>query len=104
MIINGDDVNTRKAAQGVEGKEIITFGFEPGNDYTAANIANSVGIQIEFDLLYKNKFLTHITANVPGKHNILNAMAAAAAAIHAGATPEQVAEGLKSFGGSRTPF
>lgn len=104
LIINGDDANTRKAAEGIKEKEIITFGFDSRNDYTAANIKNSIGIQIEFDLLYKNKLLTHITSHVPGKHNILNAMAAAAAAIHAGATPEQVTQGLKNFGGAGRRF
>ena len=104
LIINGDDANTKKAVEGVTNKEIITYGFGSQNDYTAVNMINNAGIQIEFDLLYKSNFLAHITANVPGKHNILNAMAAAAAAIHAGATPEQVSQGLKNFGGAGRRF
>ena len=60
LIVNADDANTCKAIQGISGKEIITYGFAPENDYTAANIVTGAGIQIAFDLLYKKEFLAHI--------------------------------------------
>lgn len=104
LIVNADDANARKAIKDITGKEIITYGFAPENDYTAANIVAGPGIQIAFDLLHKKEFLAHITANVPGKHNVLNAMAAAAAAIHLGGTPAQVAQGLSAFGGAGRRF
>lgn len=104
LVVNGDDANTLKAVEGVTDKEIITYGFGEGNDYTAANIQNGPGIRIEFDLMHKGEALTHITANVPGRHNVLNAMAAAATAIYLGATPEQVALGLSDFGGAGRRF
>lgn len=104
LVVNGDDANTLKAVDGVVDKEIITYGFGERNDYTAANVTNGPGICIGFDLMHKGEFLTHITANVPGRHNVLNAMAAAATAIYLGATPEQVANGLADFGGAGRRF
>lgn len=104
LVVNGDDANTLKAVDGVEDKEIITYGFGEENDYTAANVTNGPGICIGFDLMRKGEVLTHITANVPGRHNVLNAMAAAATAIYLGATPEQVADGLADFGGAGRRF
>lgn len=104
LVVNGDDANTLKAVEGVTDKEIITYGFGEGNDYTAANVTNGPGIRIGFDLMHKGELLTHITANVPGRHNVLNAMAAAATAIYLGATPNQVANGLADFGGAGRRF
>ena len=33
IIVNGDDVNSMKAVEGITGKDIITFGFADTNDY-----------------------------------------------------------------------
>lgn len=41
---------------------------------------------------------------VPGKHNIYNALAAAATAHYLGATPKEIAENLHKFGGVHRRF
>jgi len=87
LVINGDDENTLDAVKDVE-IEKITYGFGENCDYRAENISADKGVHEQFDLYYKGEKLTQIKLIVPGKHNIYNALAAAATAHYLGATPE----------------
>ncbi len=104
VIYNGDDENTLKALAGVDGKTKITFGFQNTNDYSPANITDMRGAYYAFDVVCKGETLGHIQLNVPGKHNILNALAAVAASMHAGASFADCKKGLESFGGAGRRF
>ena len=103
VIANGDDLNTCVAVAGLEDK-LITFGLSPSNDYYPENIAHPGGVHTEFDLVYRGKTLAHFHMHVPGDHNILNAVAATAAAMAAGATPQQCADGIDHFHGAGRRF
>ncbi|MEG1632186.1 MAG: UDP-N-acetylmuramate--L-alanine ligase [Hydrogenoanaerobacterium sp.] len=103
LIVNGDDENTQKAIIGVD-KPIITFGRAETNDYYPANIRYNKGIHTEFDLMHKGEKIEHIELKVPGRHNILNAVAACAAALSVGAKPECLHKALLSFGGVARRF
>ncbi len=104
VIYNGDDENTLKAIEGVSGKDMISFGFSHDNDYYADNIKEVNGAYSEFDLIYKTKNLGRISLSVPGKHNILNAMAAIASAIYSDAKFEDCVSGIESFKGAGRRF
>ena len=54
--------------------------------------------------MFRGKPLTEIHLQIPGDHNILNAIAAAAGAMQLGATPEQAAAGLSAFTGAGRRF
>lgn len=88
LVINGDDENTLDAVKDVE-IEKITYGFGENCDYRAENISADKGVHEQFDLYYKGEKLTQIKLIVPGKHNIYNALAAAATAHYLGATPKK---------------
>lgn len=103
VIYNGDDARTLCAVDGLS-QPMITFGFEEQNDYTAANIRKNDRGCYTFDLIYQGERLTEITLGVPGRHNILNALAASAAAIGCGVTPEEITQGLRAFGGAGRRF
>jgi len=103
IIVNGDDASSLKAVEGIE-LPITTFGFGEGNDYRAVNVTADSDSHWTFDLMKKGEKLCAITLRVPGQHNVLNALAAAAAADYAGATPEQIAEGLAGFTGAGRRF
>lgn len=103
VIVNGDDQNSMLAVVGLKQK-IITYGFAEGNDYYPDNIERVDPSRVTFDLIYKGKKLADITLRVPGGHNILNAVAACAAALEAGAEPEQLAPGLVGFHGAGRRF
>ncbi|MBQ8001158.1 MAG: UDP-N-acetylmuramate--L-alanine ligase [Ruminococcus sp.] len=102
LVFNGDDEDCHEALGNVP-LEKITFGFNEGNDYRGVNIV-STGMNQSFDLLYKGELLTKVELIVPGKHNIANALAAAATAHYMGATPAEIAENLKKFAGVHRRF
>ena len=104
LIVNADDANTMKAVAGIENKNIITFGTSSSCDYYPANVSRQSGTQAKYELMHKGEKLCDVTINVPGEHNILNSVAAAAAAHSAGASPEFIAKGLEEFGGAKRRF
>lgn len=104
IIVNGDDENSMKAIEGITDKDIITFGASPSNDYYPENIRRISGLETVFTLVHKGEKLTDVTIHVPGEHNIINAVAAAAAAIYSGASPEDVKKGLDNFRGAGRRF
>lgn len=104
LIINGDDENTLKAVQGVEGKEIITFGMNKSNDYYAENIRKVSGMETKYTLMHKGNALGEITLHVAGTHNVFNSLAAAAAAFYAGAEFDMIQKGLSDFRGAGRRF
>lgn len=58
----------------------------------------------DFDIYWKGNFYTHVHLNVPGEHNVQNALAAVACSILNGASPEAVQEALESFLGADGRF
>lgn len=88
----GPDVTVATYSGGSEGDwhaEDITY----GDGTITFTLVGPDGLRIE-----------HLSPGVPVDINIDNAVAAAAAAITAGATPEQVREGLASFRGAKRRF
>ena len=77
LIVNGDDANSLKAVEGLTHAQVVTFGFDSKNDYSAAEIADTKGAREEFTLMKKGQSLCRIELSVPGRHNIFNALAAA---------------------------
>lgn len=104
VICNGDDQNTLDAVSGMTGKEMVTFGKGEQNDWRAENITAPDGVHNAFDVFYKGKFMAHVQLSVPGEHNVLNALAAFAAACTSGADPQKTAEGLQEFHGAGRRF
>ncbi len=104
VLYNGDDANTLKAMNGITGKTLVTFGFQNTNDYYPENISTARGAFYGFDVMHGGEKLGHIQLNVPGRHNILNALAAIAASMHAGADFAACKAGLEAFGGAGRRF
>ena len=104
LIVNGDDANTRKAVQGVTGAKIITFGLKPGNDYSAARISDKEKACEDFTVLKNGKKLLDVSLSIPGRHNIYNALAAAATADYLGIPADRIADSLHRFTGVHRRF
>ena len=104
VIANGDDPNTRKAVAGC-GKPVITFGLGEENDYYARNVVAHGGMRRSFDLMKKGgeKVVT-LDIHLPGQHNVLNATAAAVAALETGVTPQALAAAMPHFAGAGRRF
>lgn len=103
LIINGSDANTVDALDGIS-KNIITYGKDSSCDYYPENIKHENGLLTTFDLMKKGKKLGTITLHVAGIHNVLNAVAAAAAADFLGIGFESVQKGLEEFRGAKRRF
>ncbi|MGN0654513.1 MAG: UDP-N-acetylmuramate--L-alanine ligase [Oscillospiraceae bacterium] len=104
VIFNGDDENTRKSVNGITGKEMISFGYSDKNDYYPENIVKINGTKTEFDLMHKGEKVIRLTINVPGEHNVLNAVAASAAALYCKVSAEGVRDNLCEFRGAGRRF
>ena len=82
---------------------MITFGFGEGNDYRA-EIKSKKGLVTAFDVYYKGELVRTLRIHVPGDHNVLNALAAAAAARYSGAEWDTIEKGLDNFFGAVRRF
>ena len=76
----------------------ITYGLDKKANYYAENISISAGAY-HFTLVTKNNKKVEITSGLPGRHNVENAVGAAAACIEFGLPLSDVAEGIASFKG-----
>lgn len=97
-----DNENIRNIVKTVD-KKIISYAIEHEADYQAANIV-AEGSGIAFDVMHKGENLGRVVLNIPGKHNVLNAMAAVVTGVQLGLTVPQMAEGLTQFNGAKRRF
>ena len=99
LIANGQDVNVARILRQL-GKDLQyeTFGLEKNCNFYAENIALNDGLYA-FDVYYNNQLLGETRISLPGKHNILNALAVIAMATKIRLEPERVLELLPGFMG-----
>ena len=102
VVANFDDPNTMDCVRDLD-RRVVTFGLSPGADVHARHIVQH-GAQTEFDVVFEGKVFTRLNIRVPGKHNIMNALAATAAAIVLGISPTAVTYGLSAFRGANRRF
>lgn len=94
-VINNDDPMVEKMSRDFPGEK-VTFGMKHPADVGAENI-KSMGFEgITFDLRIREKTFP-IYFPMIGEHNIMNALAAAAAVMAVGEDPEMIVRGLEHF-------
>ncbi|WP_350292924.1 UDP-N-acetylmuramate--L-alanine ligase [uncultured Croceitalea sp.] len=81
----------------------ITYGLDDASDYCITNIVIEHGTYI-FDLKTPEETLKNVRFSKPGKHNLLNGLAAFAMAAQAISQPRRLAEALASFKGVQRRF
>ena len=94
VIANGDDPHT---VQAMEGIDYISFGFGENNRIHAANMGPDWR---HFDVICDGEFYCHLNMGVLGKHNAMNALAAAASSWMMGIPGEAVSHGIEAFHGA----
>ena len=104
LVVNGSDQEALKAIADQKGKEIVTFGPDETCDYYPAQLSEEPTACEDFTLMYRGKALGRVELAVPGWHNLLNALAAAAAAHSLGVEPEAVCQALGHFTGVHRRF
>jgi len=83
--------------------EALTFGIDENADYEAINIKIENGVYI-FDVKTPTEIIKEVKINLPGKHNVLNAVAALAMANSYGISLPVIAKALLSFKGIKRRF
>ena len=96
-VVCGDDANIREIMPRIA-RPVLTYGFNEDNDIRAIGI-EQIGMQSHFTVLRKGRDPLKLTINLPGLHNILNALAAIGIATDEGVSDAAIARALESFSG-----
>lgn len=81
----------------------ITYGMEDAADYAIENVKIEDGGYV-FDIRMQEELVTGVRFDKPGKHNLLNALAAFAMAVEGGTSPREAADALAGFKGVKRRF
>ena len=81
----------------------ITYGIEDHSDYSVQNIKIKNGAYV-FDVKTPKTVLKDFQFNLPGRHNLSNALIALAMAVEYGCPYRQLAEALASYKGVKRRF
>ncbi len=94
VLANGDDPHV---VQTLQGMDYVSFGMKPENRVRAENFCPDWR---HFDVVCDGEFYCHLDLKVLGRHNAMNALAAAGTAWLMGIPGEAVATGLAIFSGA----
>lgn len=103
LIINSEIPAYEDLCQDLDCK-IITFGFSAESDCYADQISYNDKGCAYFTPVYHGKALPSLQLNVPGRHNISNALSVIALCLEMKFPWEEIAEGLSKFGGADRRF
>jgi UDP-N-acetylmuramate--L-alanine ligase (EC 6.3.2.8) len=93
-----DDENIREVLSSIS-KPILSYGVQQTADFQALDVQQE-GFHTHFNLKRIGRSeLLPLTLNMPGQHNVLNALAAIAVASELGVSDEAIATGLSQFKG-----
>jgi UDP-N-acetylmuramate--alanine ligase len=96
-VLCADDECVRGILEAV-GRPFVTYGFEPGADIRAVDVVRD-GQVSRFDALRTGHAPLKLAINLPGRHNVLNALAAVAVATELGVADADIQRALANFQG-----
>ncbi len=98
-VLCADDANVREIMPQIS-KQIVTYGLDPSANVRAENVVAANG-QMRFDCVRVNGSVSRfpVVLNLPGMHNVLNALAAIAVAAEVGVPDAAIAKALSEFRG-----
>lgn len=99
LVARDDCATTRRVCSQVDCRT-ETFGLSPAATWYTTNLLQRLGYY-SFQLRCRERFVGEIRLPVPGLHNVLNALAAAALASYCGASAAAIRQGLEQFVGLR---
>ena len=79
-------------------RHVMTYGFHPDADVRAEDVEQG-GARMRFTLCLPDATRTPVTLAMPGRHNVQNALAAAAVGWQLGVEPGVIARALEGFAG-----
>ena len=97
-----DDLNLQRMIPRID-KRVVTYGLEAGADLMARRLSFAE-MRSEFEVVHRGKSLGPVTLQVPGRHNVLNALAAAAVGLDLEMPFDKIQTALASFAGVQRRF
>ena len=104
LIVCGEKAETRQLGECLQGKgyRVATYGLDPAWDWWARGM--HLGNTAAFEAWHHGKSLGMCALQVPGRHNVLNALAALAASAEVGVDFGMAAAALTRFRGTQRRF
>lgn len=96
-ILNQDDHYYSLWAACAAPRRVVSFGFDSSADVHASALSCDPQGRYAFTLVENGRTLGRVQLAMLGKHNVSNALAAAAAALAVGVEPEDVIRGLQTL-------
>ena len=103
IIINGEIENYQEIVEGLA-PQVITYGMSDACDFYPADITFNEKACAGFAAMYHGEKVMDVSLNVPGLHNVSNALAAIALALDLKIPKEDILAGLSAFGGADRRF
>ena len=97
VLARADCAATRRAIRQIDCAS-ESFGFGPAATWRAIELRERRGLYT-FRIRCREQWVCDVKLRVPGRHNVLNALAAAAVASHCGASGREIRAGLERFAG-----
>jgi len=92
-----DDAHVMSILEGL-GRPFVTYGFGEGADIRAVNVQR-LGLQSRYEAVREGRPPLTVTLNLPGRHNVLNSLAAVAVATELEIADEAIQQALAHFQG-----
>ena len=103
IIINGEIEDYQEIVEGLA-PQVITYGMSDACDFYPADITFNEKACAGFTAMYHGEKVMDVALNVPGLHNVSNALAAIALALDLKIPKEDILAGLSAFGGADRRF
>ena len=103
LVVCRDDANVREIMP-LAKCPVVTYGLSQGADWWATQIELRPTGESVFNVYYRDESLGRVTLGVPGRHNILNALAGLAVGSHLHIPFATMAATLQSFRGTHRRF
>ncbi|ORJ62468.1 UDP-N-acetylmuramate--L-alanine ligase [Geothermobacter hydrogeniphilus] len=97
-----DDANIQEIIPRVN-KRFVTYGLATQADIYATDVEHKADAT-RFKVHDRNGLLGELSLRMPGRHNVLNALATVAVAMELGLSFKKIAEGFNGFGGVQRRF
>ncbi len=97
-----DDPGVREVVPKLR-RRVVSYGFSAQADYRAADVRPE-GASSRFALIVRGENRGEVVVGVPGRHNVLNALAAVAVTCEEGVPLEAALKALPQFAGVRRRF
>lgn len=101
IIYCGEDANARRVCQ--HRPNAISYGWNRDLDISACDLSPR-GAGTEFTVRQKGAEIGRVFLGIPGRHNVLNSLAAIALALETGVAFDRIDEALGSFRGAKRRF